>query len=309
MQILLCCGKHKLDPVQLIYFAGTWIVVDGNNVGFRMLTANFLDDTFSYDVVRQASKRLDADDVRDTAVDEFHHLSGQEPSFTGLISGRNDGRSHFCKITDICGWCKVAEPRVGIVGEILVKFLPAANNHLAELLESEGAEAVVPDLIDFMCYCFYNQNFKVENLGFKKSKATMANWGIKAIEWVRKPASEALAQSRHFAPPADIRDLAKMASPIVSTGNQTGEGWFLTGEMMELIHGDVPNIVCIQPFGCLPNHIVGKGVIKEIRREYPTANIVAIDYDPGASEVNQLNRIKLMLSTAHSLEEFRAEAI
>lgn len=108
MQILLCCGKHKLDPVQLIYFAGTWIVVDGNNVGFRMLTANFLDDTFSYDVVRQASKRLDADDVRDTAVDEFHHLSGQEPSFTGLISGRNDGRSHFCKITDICGWCKVA---------------------------------------------------------------------------------------------------------------------------------------------------------------------------------------------------------
>ena len=190
------------------------------------------------------------------------------------------------------------KPRVGIVGEILVKFLPAANNHLAELLESEGAEAVVPDLIDFMCYCFYNQNFKVENLGFKKSKATMANWGIKAIEWVRKPASEALAQSRHFTPPADIRDLAKMASPIVSTGNQTGEGWFLTGEMMELIHGDVPNIVCIQPFGCLPNHIVGKGVIKEIRREYPTANIVAIDYDPGASEVNQLNRIKLMLSTA-----------
>ena len=97
MQILLCCGKHKLDPVQLIYFAGTWIVVDGNNVGFRMLTANFLDDTFSYDVVRQASKRLDADDVRDTAVDEFHHLSGQEPSFTGLISGRNDGAAIFAR--------------------------------------------------------------------------------------------------------------------------------------------------------------------------------------------------------------------
>ena len=115
MQILLCCGKHKLDPVQLIYFAGTWIVVDGNNVGFRMLTANFLDDTFSYDVVRQASKRLDADDVRDTAVDEFHHLSGQEPSFTGLISGRNDGCSHFCKITDICGRCKVAALLQGLI--------------------------------------------------------------------------------------------------------------------------------------------------------------------------------------------------
>ena len=190
------------------------------------------------------------------------------------------------------------KPRVGIVGEILVKFLPAANNHLAELLESEGAEPVVPDLIDFICYCFFNQNFKVEKLGFKKSKATIANLGLKAIDWLRKTANEALEQSRHFTPSADIRELAKMAEPIVSAGNQTGEGWFLTGEMMELIHGGVPNIVCIQPFGCLPNHIVGKGVIKEVRREHPEANIVAIDYDPGASEVNQLNRIKLMLSTA-----------
>ncbi len=191
------------------------------------------------------------------------------------------------------------KPRVGIVGEILVKFLPAANNHLAELLEAEGAEAVVPDLIDFMNYSFYNQNFKVENLGFKKKAATIANIGIKTIEWLRGPANEALAASRHFRPTEDIRDLAKMASPIVSTGNMTGEGWFLTGEMMELIHAGVPNIVCIQPFACLPNHIVGKGVIKEIRRTHPEANIVAIDYDPGASEVNQLNRIKLMLSTAY----------
>ena len=190
------------------------------------------------------------------------------------------------------------KPRVGIVGEILVKFLPAANNHLADLLEAEGAEPVVPDLIDFICYCFYNQNFKVEKLGFKKSKATIANLGLRAIDWLRKTANEALEQSRHFTPAADIRDLAKMAAPIVSAGNQTGEGWFLTGEMMELIHGGIPNIVCIQPFGCLPNHIVGKGVIKEVRREHPEANIVAIDYDPGASEVNQLNRIKLMLSTA-----------
>ncbi|HIY01749.1 MAG TPA: 2-hydroxyacyl-CoA dehydratase [Candidatus Blautia faecipullorum] len=190
------------------------------------------------------------------------------------------------------------KPRVGIVGEILVKFLPAANNHLADLLEEEGAEAVCPDLIDFISYCFFNQNFKSQYLGFKKSKATIANWGIKGIDWIRKTANEALSQSRHFTPAADIRDLAKMAEPIVSPGNQTGEGWFLTGEMMELIHAGVPNIVCIQPFGCLPNHIVGKGVIKEIRRSHPEANIVAIDYDPGASEVNQLNRIKLMLSTA-----------
>ena len=116
------------------------------------------------------------------------------------------------------------KPRVGIVGEILVKFLPAANNHLADLLEAEGAEPVVPDLIDFICYCFYNQNFKVEKLGFKKSKATIANLGLRAIDWLRKTANEALEQSRHFTPAADIRDLAKMAAPIVSAGNQTGEG-------------------------------------------------------------------------------------
>ena len=190
------------------------------------------------------------------------------------------------------------KPRVGIVGEILVKFLPAANNRLAELLEKEGAEAVCPDLIDFMCYCFYNLNFKSDYLGFKKSLAQKGKLGISAIEFIRSAANKEFEKSKHFTPSARIEDLAKMAEPIVSLGNQTGEGWFLTGEMMELIHGNVPNIVCIQPFGCLPNHIVGKGVIKAIRSDYPEANIVAVDYDPGASEVNQLNRIKLMLSTA-----------
>lgn len=192
----------------------------------------------------------------------------------------------------------VKKPRVGIVGEILVKFLPAANNHLAELLEKEGAEAVCPDLIDFMCYCFYNTNFKTEHYGFKKSSSVVANLGIGFINWLRDAATKEFEKSKHFTPPARIDDLARMSSSIVSVGNQTGEGWFLTGEMMELIHEDVPNIVCAQPFGCLPNHIVGKGVIKAIRKKYPKANIVAIDYDPGASEVNQLNRIKLMLSTA-----------
>ncbi len=193
----------------------------------------------------------------------------------------------------------VKKPRVGVVGEILVKFLPAANNHLVELLESAGAEAVVPDLLDFLNYCFYNQNFKVEKLGFAKKKAALANLGIKALEWFRAPASEAFAKSRHFTPPVRIEKLGRMASDIVSLGNQTGEGWFLTGEMLELIHSGASNIVCTQPFACLPNHVVGKGVIKELRRLYPKANIVAIDYDPGASEVNQLNRIKLMLSTAN----------
>ena len=192
----------------------------------------------------------------------------------------------------------VQKPKVGIVGEILVKFLPAANNHLVELLEAEGAEAVMPDLIDFLLYCFYNSNFKAEELGMKKSSATIANMGIKLVEQLRKAAAKEFRASRHFTPPAHIEDLANYAKDIVSLGNQTGEGWFLTGEMLELIHSGVNNIVCTQPFGCLPNHVVGKGVIKEIRHQYPLANIVAIDYDPGAIEVNQLNRIKLMLSTA-----------
>ena len=255
------------------------------------------------DILMKCVYRMRPYELEEGIVNRKHKI--WEQRVISFLSGSSISHSQFKKMCcemvhefDTIPISDVKKPRVGIVGEILVKFLPAANNHLAELLESEGAEAVVPDLIDFMCYCFYNQNFKVENLGFKKSKATMANWGIKAIEWVRKPASEALAQSRHFAPPADIRDLAKMASPIVSTGNQTGEGWFLTGEMIELIKSGVPNIVCTQPFGCLPNHVVGKGVIKELRHQYPDSNIVAVDYDPGASEVNQLNRIKLMLSTA-----------
>ena len=190
------------------------------------------------------------------------------------------------------------KPRVGIVGEILVKFAPAANNHLVELLESEGAEAVVPDLMDFMLYCFYNQVYKADYLGMSQKTSMFSQLGIRALEKLRAPAAKELEKSRHFTPPVSIYKLVDYAKPIVNIGNQTGEGWFLTGEMVELIHSGVNNIVCTQPFGCLPNHVVGKGVIKELRKRYPLSNIVAIDYDPGASEVNQLNRIKLMLSTA-----------
>lgn len=191
------------------------------------------------------------------------------------------------------------KPRVGIVGEILVKFSPSANNYLVDLLEAEGAEAVMPDLLDFFLYCFYNANFKRDFLGKSKKTAMLCNIGIKFLESIRKTARQELKASRHFCEQAYIHELAKYAEPIVSLGNQTGEGWFLTGEMIELIHQGAPNIVCTQPFGCLPNHIVGKGVIKELRRQHPEANIVAIDYDPGASEVNQVNRIKLMLATAN----------
>ena len=193
----------------------------------------------------------------------------------------------------------IKKPRVGVVGEILVKFHPAANNHLVELLESEGAEAVVPDLTDFLLYCFYNTGFKADNLGMSQKSKKIGRLGINFFEWLRSAARDEFTKSRHFTAPAHIDDLARYARDIVSEGNQTGEGWFLTGEMLELIHTGTPNIVCTQPFACLPNHVVGKGVIKELRHRYPGSNIVAIDYDPGASEVNQLNRIKLMLSTAN----------
>ncbi len=190
------------------------------------------------------------------------------------------------------------KPRVGIVGEILVKYMPLANNHLVELLEKEGAEVVVPDLMDFANYCVFSDQYVAEFLGGKKTSNTVSKMLVKAIHLIRKPALDALENSNRFDAPMPIEEIAEQTKPFLSIGNQYGEGWFLTGEMIELIKTGVPNIVCIQPFACLPNHVVGKGVIKRLKAEYPQANIAAVDYDPGASEVNQLNRIKLMLSTA-----------
>ena len=202
------------------------------------------------------------------------------------------------------------KPRVGIVGEILVKYMPLANNHLVELLEREGAEAVVPDLLDFFNYCAFGSQYKAEYLGAKKSAAAASRLAIRLIAALRKPATDALAASRRFEPPMPIEKVAELAKPFLSIGNQYGEGWFLTGEMAELVLSGTPNIVCIQPFACLPNHVVGKGVIKALKKAYPQSNIVAVDYDPGASEVNQLNRIKLMLSTAKKrLAEEEAAAV
>ncbi len=192
------------------------------------------------------------------------------------------------------------KPKVGIVGEILVKFSPLANNHLVDLLEKEGAEAVMPDLMDFLLYCFYDQIFKYENLGGSWKSKMIGNAAINLLEYLRKTARVELAHSKRFTAPGKIRELVSEAREYVSIGNQTGEGWFLTGEMLELLGEGVNNIICTQPFGCLPNHIVGKGVIKELKRRNPEANIIAVDYDAGASEVNQLNRIKLMLTVAQN---------
>lgn len=193
---------------------------------------------------------------------------------------------------------KQVKPKVGIVGEILVKFHPTANNNLINLLENEGCEVFVPDLIGFLLYCCYNSNFKHKYLGGKTKTKVFSNTAISIIEFYRKDLKKALQKSNRFKEPSNIEQLAQYAEPFVSLGNQTGEGWLLTAEMVELIHMDINNIICTQPFACLPNHITGKGVIKKLREEFPFSNIVAVDYDPGASEVNQLNRIKLMLASA-----------
>ncbi|MBN1892503.1 MAG: 2-hydroxyacyl-CoA dehydratase [Clostridiales bacterium] len=191
------------------------------------------------------------------------------------------------------------KPQVGIVGEILVKFHPDANNHAIDVIEQEGCEAVMPGLLDFFLYCAYNPHWRVKNLDGNAFAGFVSNRLIDVMELYRSHIVKRLTESGKFAIPVSIRHLAQKAESVLSCGNASGEGWFLTAEMIELIESGVPNIVCAQPFACLPNHVTGKGMIKELRRQYPQSNIVPIDYDPGASEANQLNRIKLMISTAH----------
>ena len=196
-----------------------------------------------------------------------------------------------------------SKPRVGVVGEILVKFHPTANNDVVRVIEGEGCEANVPGLVDFFLFGTTNQINLKRELGTKPQKRLTHGMGIAAIDAMRKPINDMLEKSERFEPYTQIYDLGKKAEQILSLCNTMGEGWLLTAEMVELIEMGTPNIVCASPFACLPNHVVGKSVIKRLRQMHPESNIVAVDYDPGASEVNQLNRIKLMISVAK--ENFR----
>ncbi|MCD7817725.1 MAG: acyl-CoA dehydratase activase-related protein, partial [Lachnospiraceae bacterium] len=191
-----------------------------------------------------------------------------------------------------------SKPKVGIVGEVLVKYMPLANNHLIGLLEEEGAEVVGPDFMDFMEYCFWNAVYRKKYLGGSKLAAVIANAAALIMDVSRKPVYRALNHSKRFREGSSFKEIRRNALQILSLGNQCGEGWFLGGEIIDLIHRIVNNVVCAQPFGCLPNHIVGKGIMKRLKEFYPQANIVPIDYDPSASRVNQLNRIKLMMEVA-----------
>ena len=193
----------------------------------------------------------------------------------------------------------VEKPKVGIVGEVLIKYHPFGNNFVAELLEKEGAEVVLPDFMGFVKFMATHKITFNQLLNTNKTSAKISKIAIKLINLMEKDTVKALSKSKkNYLMPCDIWHLEDKVKDILSIGNQTGEGWFLTAEMIEYIENDIPNIVCVQPFACLPNHVVGKGVIKTIREKYPMANITPVDYDPGASETNQANRIKLLMTVA-----------
>ena len=197
--------------------------------------------------------------------------------------------------------------RVGVVGEIYVKFAPLGNNNLEQFLLSEGAEPVVPGLIDFILYCIYSRIVDVDLYGGSGLVKVVAGALLKYVEGCQKDMIAALERSGRFRAPGTFEQLHTMVDGYLGKGNKMGEGWLLTAEMLELIHSGTPNIVCTQPFGCLPNHIVGKGMIRKLKDEYPHSNIVAIDYDPGATKINQENRIKLMLANARGLAKETAD--
>ncbi|OPX92919.1 MAG: hypothetical protein A4E53_00308 [Pelotomaculum sp. PtaB.Bin104] len=192
----------------------------------------------------------------------------------------------------------ITKPRVGVVGEIFVKYHPLGNNNIVQILEDSGVEIIVPGIMNYLLYNAYDSDFKYKKLAWSKQKLLADKTVMGLLEYYRKDMKKALRSSRRFQAPPELTEMAAAAGEILSLGNQAGEGWFLTGEMLEQIKSGVNNIVCVQPFACLANQITGKGMIKELKRRYPKANIIPVDYDAGASEVNQINRIKLMLAVA-----------
>ena len=191
----------------------------------------------------------------------------------------------------------VPKVKVGVVGEIYVKYSPLGNNDLEKFLESQDCEVNLPGLMGFVEYCIANQTLDVDLYGGSKLKAGGADMLLTWLDSIGESCNEAMRQNGFYAP-GSFRELMKKPEGVISLGAKMGEGWLLTAEMIELVEGGYANIVCAQPFGCLPNHIVGKGMINKIRALHPEANITPIDYDPSATRVNQENRIKLMLAVA-----------
>ena len=188
-------------------------------------------------------------------------------------------------------------PRVGVVGEIYVKFHPSANNNINELIEKEGGEVVTSGLLDFFLYCAMDSTYRAKHLDGTWLSGFFGSLAREALELYRLPYAKAVAASKNFDPLQRMTKVAKEAAHFIDLGNQCGEGWFLTGDMIDLIEKGAKQVVCLQPFGCLPNHVSGKGMVKTLSEAYPDVRIAAIDYDPGSSAVNQANRLKLLLAT------------
>ena len=235
-----------------------------------------------------------------------------------LLSDMHQGRgmsfksmkANFRRIIDEFKAVPVSDEKkvlVGVVGEIYVKYAPLGNNNLCDFLLSEGAEPVVPGVMDFIIFKVNNRSVDVNIYGGKWIKEKFCLWLEKYLMKYQHAMIDALKESGRFRAPGDFHDLHRGIQGYLGDGNKMGEGWLLTAEMLELIHMGIPNIVCTQPFGCLPNHIVGKGMIRKIKDDYPWSNIVAIDYDPGATKINQENRIKLMLANARALAKEQRE--
>lgn len=234
----------------------------------------------------------------------------------GFQAGKNMRRKYLKVVFDqICNEFKAIpvsneeKIRVGVVGEIYVKYSPLGNNNLEQFLLSEGAEPVVPGLTDFIIFKIFNREVDVDIYGGSTAKRALVRYMKRYVEHCQQDMIDALIRSMRFRAPGPFSQLQSLVRDYLGPGNKMGEGWLLTAEMLELVHSGTPNIVCAQPFGCLPNHIVGKGMIRKIKDNHPNANIVAIDYDPGATKINQENRLKLMLANARAAQKHTMETL
>ena len=260
---------------------------------FIMWVAN---QTRPYEVIKGATDKLTTHWVEEIVAMFGHHK--------GI--NRGDMRRVMVKMAaDFAGIERAGEPkpRVGIVGEIYVKFAPLGNNNLEDFLLSEGVEPVVPGLTDFMIFKINNRSVDVDLYKGSKLKKLGCDIFQKYVEGLQNLMISAVKTQPTFRPTGRFADLQRLIPGYLGYGNKMGEGWLLTAEMLELIHTGVPNIVCTQPFGCLPNHVVGKGMIRRLKDDFPQSNIVAIDYDPGATRINQENRVKLMIANAREMHD------
>ena len=295
-------GHPEVPVISLTAASG----LDEDNSGFNIfkpaLLIKALYALLYGDLIMQLLYRVRPYETRPGSADELYERMMAQAKATLLHTSRS-GFYQLCqKTVDAFEALPLtndrSKPRVGVVGEILVKFHPTANNQVVRVIEQEGCEANVPGLVDFFLFGMTNAINMKDELGTKATSRFTHRTGIKAIEAFREPINKMLRKSTRFEPYPSVFELAEKAGKILSLCNTMGEGWLLTAEMCDLIETGTPNIVCCSPFACLPNHVVGKAVIKRLREMHPESNIVAVDYDPGASEVNQLNRIKLMISVA-----------